>query len=143
MLKEKSTQELLNALSSAKNLELFLEENQQYFRHSHLADFLMSYIEKKGLKRGDVIKASQLGEVYAYQILNGIKYPKRDKVICLLFAMGADLEESQTLLKGCGYANLYAKNERDCVLIFAFNNGLSVAETQNKLDKAGLALLNV
>lgn len=141
-MQEKSTQELLTALSQTKDLDAFLEENRPYFRHDHLSDFLMRYMEQKGMKRTEVIRASQLGEVYAYQILNGIKYPKRDKVLCLLLAMHVTLEECQTLLKVCGYPPLYAKNERDAMLIYAFNNNMTVMEAQEELDQAGMELLS-
>lgn len=140
-MQEKSTQELLTALSNTKDLDAFLEENKMYFRHEHLSDFLRRYMDGKGMKRRDLILASQLEEVYAYQILNGIKTPRRDKVLCLLLAMHVTLEECQTLLKVCGYPPLYAKNERDAVLIYALRNGLSVIETQERLDQAGSELL--
>lgn len=141
-MQEKSTQELLTALSQAENLNTFLEENKPYFRHDHLSDFLVRYMEQKGIRRRDLVQGSQLEEVYAYQILNGIKIPRRDKVLCLLLAMHATLEECQTLLKVCGYPPLYAKNERDAVLIYAFNNGLNVMETQERLDQEGIGLLD-
>lgn len=141
-MREKSTQELLTALSQAENLNTFLEENKPYFRHDHLSDFLVRYMEQKGIRHRDLVQGSQLEEVYAYQILNGIKIPRRDKVLCLLLAMHATLEECQTLLKVCGYPPLYAKNERDAVLIYAFNNGLNVMETQERLDQEGIGLLD-
>lgn len=141
MMEQKSTQELLDALSGSENLELFLEENQVHFDHRHLAEFLQQYLHEKGLKRSDVIRVSQLNEVYAYQIFNGMKNPVRDKVLCLLLAMKLTVEEAQTLLKVCGYAPLYSKNERDCILIYALEHHLTVIETQLLLDKKGLDCL--
>ena len=50
--------------------------------------------------------------------------------------------EAQTLLKVCGYAPLYAKNERDCMLLYALEHGLTVTETQMLLDSEKLDCLN-
>lgn len=141
-MKEKSTQELLDALSGARDLDQFMEENHACFDRRRLAEFLQQYMKEKGLKRGEVIRASQLNEVYAYQIFNGTKEPSRDKVVCLLLAMKTTVLEAQTLLKVCGYAPLYAKNERDCMLLYALEHGLTVTETQMLLDSEKLDCLN-
>lgn len=134
-MQQKSTQELLNALSGAASLEQFLEENRDQFDPRHLSEFLQQYMQEKGVKRGNVIRASQLNEVYAYQILNGTKEPARDKVLCLLLAIGVTVQQAQTLLKVCGYAPLYAKDKRDCVLLYAIEHQWSVVEAN--LDLAG------
>jgi len=136
-VKEKSTRELLDALSGARNLDRFMEENRACFDRRRLADFLQQYLQEKGLKRGEVIRSSQLNEVYAYQIFNGTKEPSRDKVVCLLLAMKTTVLEAQTLLKVCGYAPLYAKDERDCVLLYALEHGLTVTETNIQLESRG------
>ena len=141
-MKEKSTQELLDALSGARDLDQFMEENRACFDRRRLAEFLQQYMKEKGLKRGEVIRASQLNEVYAYQIFNGTKEPSRDKVVCLLLAMKTTVLEAQTLLKVCGYAPLDAKNERDCMLLYALEHGLTVTETQMLLDSEKLDCLN-
>lgn len=136
-MQQKSTQELLDALSGVANLEQFLEENRDQFDSRHLSEFLQQYMQEKGVKRGDVIRASQLSEVYAYQILNGTKEPARDKVLCLLLAIGVTVQQAQTLLKVCGYAPLYAKNGRDCVLLYAIEHQWSVVETNIELENRG------
>lgn len=137
-MQQKSTQELLDALSGTGNLEQFLEENRDQFDPRHLSEFLQQYMREKGIKRGDVIRASQLNEVYAYQILNGTKEPARDKVLCLLLAMGVTVQQAQTLLKVCGYAPLYARDERDCVLLYAIGRQWSVVDTNLELSGRGM-----
>ena len=85
---------------------------------THAAE-LERLISEKGLQKKDVIAASNLSEVYAYQIFGGQrKNPGREKVLCLAVAMGLNLEEVQNLLKVSGYAPLYAKNDFDCVVIY-------------------------
>ena len=136
-MQRKSTQELLDALSGAANLEQFLEENRDQFDPRHLSEFLQQYMQEKGIKRGEVIRASQLNEVYAYQILNGTKKPTRDKVLCLLLAIGVTEEQTQTLLKVCGYPQLYAKDQRDCVLLYALEQQWTVLQTNIELESRG------
>lgn len=55
-MKEKSTQELLDALSGARDLDQFMEENRACFDRRRLAEFLQQYMKEKGLKRGEVIR---------------------------------------------------------------------------------------
>lgn len=144
-MQQKSTQELFDALSGTADLNRFLEENRNQFDPRHLSEFLQQYMREKGVKRGDVIRASQLNEVYAYQILNGTKEPARDKVICLLLAIGITVQQAQTLLKVCGYAPLYAKDKRDCVLLYAVEHQWSVLQTNIELESRGwkeLAAIN-
>lgn len=140
-MQQKSTQELFDALSGTADLNRFLEENRNQFDSRHLSEFLQQYMREKGVKRGDVIRASQLNEVYAYQILNGTKEPARDKVICLLLAIGVTVQQAQTLLKVCGYAPLYAKDKRDCVLLYAIDRQWTVVETNLHLAGRELAIL--
>ena len=45
------------------------------------------------------------------------------------------MQQAQTLLKVCGYAPLYAKDKRDCVLLYAIEHQWSVVEAN--LDLAG------
>ena len=119
MAEKKGTAQLLEELKGCEDFTRFYRENEGEFVPGDLAAELERLISEKGLQKKDVIAASNLSEVYAYQIFGGQrKNPVREKVLCLAVAMGLNLEEVQNLLKVSGYAPLYAKNDFDCVVIY-------------------------
>jgi len=85
-------------------------------------------LEKYKVKKADVIRKSELSEVYAYQIFSGVRVPERKKLLCLTIAMGINLDEVQTVLKCCGYAQLYVKNPFDCIVIYGICKNMSVQQ---------------
>ena len=140
-MRNMDTEKLLIALSRAKNLEKFLNENTESFHQIQLPDYLSQLIRDKGLNRGEIIRCCGLSEVYAYQIFNGTRMPSRDKLLCLLVAAKLTVGEVQKLLKVCGYAGLYIRNEKDCIILYALENNLSVVDLNLNLERAGLPLL--
>ena len=127
------TKELLEALKISKDIRVFREENLSSFVDISLKDYLEDLIASRNLKRSDIIKASGLTEAYAYQIFAGLKSPSRDKMISLVLGMNLNLEECQKLLRLSGVNELYVKNRRDLVIIFAIVNGLSIPELNDLL----------
>ncbi|MBQ6154114.1 MAG: hypothetical protein IJJ15_10230 [Ruminococcus sp.] len=138
---EKTTDELLKSLKSKKNIEDFFKENTSELLFSSLKDLIDFYINRKKLKKSEVIRRSMLGS-YAYNIINGDrKNPERDKLIMLCFGLELSYEEANELLKKNSNAELYTRNGRDAVFIFALDRKMSVIETNNMLDEYGFDLL--
>ena len=67
---KKSTTNLENELKSCDTLESFLKRNLDELSTASLAEQLQTLIASKGLTRAGVVKASNLNEVYAYQIIS-------------------------------------------------------------------------
>ncbi len=128
-----STKELLESLKKASDIREFRKENLSSFVDITFKEYLDDLISSRNIKRSDVIKASGLTETYAYQIFAGIKNPSRDKLIALALGMRLNLEESQTLLQLAGVNELYAKNRRDSVIIFALEKELGITELNDLL----------
>ena len=129
----KNTDDLLKELEKADNINDFISKNKINFADISLSDYLNKLLKEKSLKKSEVIKKSELSEIYAYQIFSGLKIPTRDKVLCLAFGMGLDVSETQQLLKSCGLPFLYAKHQRDSIIIFSLNKKLSVADANELL----------
>ena len=134
------TDDLLNSLKESPNLENFFAEHREHFAEQPLPEYLSALLKEKALKKSAVIRDSMLNEVYAYQIFSGQKTPKRDKLLCLTIAMGLTLEETQSLLKKCGYPTLYAKHQRDCVIIRGILEKKSVMELNSILSRENFPL---
>ena len=130
----KDTTKLLEELIQCSDFKKFYNENNEYISNTSLADYLNDIIEKKKLKKAEIIRKSEISEVYAYQIFSGIrKKPERSKLLCLAFGMGLNLDETQELLKISGYPQLYVKKPFDSVIIYAICNRLTVMDTNNLL----------
>lgn len=130
---KKSTSNLENELKKSVSIEAFLQEHHEELAASDLPALLQDLIAAKGLTKADVVKESNLNEIYAYQILSGARRPSRDKLLSICFAMKATLDETQNLLRQCGFAPLYVKNRRDSIIIFALAHGHSIIELNSAL----------
>lgn len=130
---KKSTQELLDILKHAPNLNSYLSEEEENITACPLHDYLNQLCAEKNLTPSHCIKGSGLDRTYCYQIFSGAKTPARDKVLALCFGFGLSLDEIQTLLKSTGYPILYPKNERDSIIIFALQRSCSLTDLNELL----------
>ena len=125
----KTTSDLLKVLKSKKSITEYLDENVDSLINEPVSKQLENLLLSKGLKKSDVIKASNLDRTYAYQIFSGVKKPSRNKLLSVCFGLSLTFNETQELLNRSGYAPLYPKSKRDSIIIFAINNKFSVIET--------------
>ncbi len=99
----KSTDDLLKELSKAKNIDDYIDKNSKNFTDIPVSKYLEKLLKEKRLKQADVIRRSELSQVYACQLFSGTKSnPSKDKIICLAFGMQLNLVETQQLLKSSG-----------------------------------------
>lgn len=133
MKDKKSTEYLNDQLMSSTDIEYFLYNNNGDLKSSSFADALYHLLENHQLKYADVIKQAQLSESYGYQLLNGRRQPSRDKVIQLALTAHFTLKETNRLLKLAGRSELYVKDKRDAVIMFALNRQLSLLDAEDIL----------
>ena len=134
---EKDTEELFSELKEDEDIRQFLSKNRKEFRLP-LREYLEQLLEKKGLRKMDVIQASLLDRAYAYHIFSGAKEnPSRRKLLPLALAMHLDLDETQHLLRYAGETMLYPRNPWDSIIISAIQKGLSMKETNTLLSQMG------
>lgn len=140
---EKSTMELENELTRAKNtqeLKALNDENKQELSPNPI-NYLFVTAKAHGVEESELNKQSQLERTHLAHILNGNRRISREVCLALALAGKFTLDEANTLLKYAGHNQLYARDFRDRVLIFAFSNGLSVLDTNNQLDELGLDII--
>lgn len=140
---KKSTEDLWNSLKSKNSVEEFFKENSTEMIFDSLQDMILFHMKRKGLKKSDVVKRSMLGN-YAYNIINGDrKKPERDKLIMLCFGLRLTAEEANRLLKMSSNGELYIRNPRDLVIIYALDRNQSVIDANEALDAMGEDLLPI
>lgn len=138
---EKSTDELKHEIKAATDMEDYLTENSEHLLKDSLSEHLYMLLSKKHLRRADVIRDSLLGRAYVYRIFAGEKNPSRDKLIALAFGLHLSEEETQKLLKFSGNRDLYARDRRDALILFALQRQMGIMDANGLLLDHGLAVL--
>ena len=137
----RNTKDLEQSLSACASADDYLEENAEQMFTLPVEDYLNEYLESHSLTRSEVIANSGLNEIYGYQIFAGKRKPSRDKLLCICFGMRLSADETQTLMKKCGYPTLYAKKRRDSVILYALMHEMTLMQCNESLYSAGEALL--
>ena len=133
----KDTSKIVEELKECSDFKKFYAGNREFVKDKTLSEYLGALIEEKGLVRSAIIKKSELSEIYAYQIISGVRRPERKKLLALTVGMGLDLEETQRLLKVAGYPELYVKNTFDCIVMYGICRKMSVMEINEMLYDYG------
>lgn len=141
-MNEKSTDELRHEITMATDMEDYLTRNQEHLLKDSLSEHLHMLLTEKNLRRADVIRGSLLGRAYVYRIFAGDKIPSRDKLIALSFGLQLTEEETQKMLKLSGNRELYARDKRDALILFALQRNMSIMDTNGMLLDHGYAVLD-
>lgn len=135
-MKTRDLEEILKKASVLEKDQILRELKEVNF-----VDYLNDLMRKKNLEKSDVIRDSALPRTYAYQIFQGSKQAGRDKVLQLAIAMKLDLEETNRFLTIAHHNHLYARQQRDAILIFAISKQYSLIEVNELLDEFHQELL--
>lgn len=141
--KLKTTDELNHEIKSATDIEDFLTRNKEHLLTRSLSEHLNALLEQKRLSRADVVRRSLLDRTYVYQIFSGEKTPSRDKLIAIAFGLCLSDDETQKMLKLSGNRELYTKDERDVIILFALQHRNSIMEANDLLNNRSLKTLGV
>ena len=77
-MKSKSTDELLAILKKSGSPKEFIDNNHNDLISEALSTHLTALLKEKGKTKAQVIKASELNDIYCYQIFSGKRFPSRD-----------------------------------------------------------------
>lgn len=129
----KSTDDLKNELMETADLDRFLEENQDAFRSESAQELLAAVFDKSPVSKAELARRSGISEPYIHQIFSGRRNPSRDRLLCVCLALESSLEDTQSLLKQCGHAQLYAGSRRDAIILFGLLHAQSAYEVNDRL----------
>lgn len=138
---QKDTSKIVEELGLYADFKTFYNENNEYMVSDTLSQMLNQLIAKKSLKKSQIIRKSELSEVYSYQIFSGLRVPERKKLLCLAIGMELNLDEVQTLLKCAGYSPLYVKIPFDSIIIYGICKQLTIVEINELLFEYDLETL--
>jgi cyanate lyase len=134
------TSELLQELLVSDDAEGFVEAHE--FTKLDLSSYLVQLLQEKGLRKSEVIHASDLNETFAYQIFSGSRRCKRDKALQLAFAMHLNLDETKHLLYYAEASPLYCKTRRDAIIIYCLVHGYTLLQAEEELYHLGEDTIN-
>lgn len=138
-----STEELNHQIEEATNIEDFLNSNRKYMLSGSLSDHLTVLLTEKNVSKADVVRGSLLDRAYVYQIFSGERRPSRDKLLALAFGLGLTGDETQKMMKLSGNRELYARDPRDAVILYALKNHKTIMDTNELLDANKMLALGV
>lgn len=138
-----SSAALNDDLENTKSIGSYLERNEANMIPRGLPEHLQLLLKQKGMRRADVARGSLLDRKYIYQIFDGTKTPSRDKLIAMAFGLRLSVEEAQTMLKLSENRELYVRDRRDAIILFALQRNMSIYKTNDLLYEYGYAVLGV
>ncbi len=118
-MQKQKTKDLEDILKKAGALEK--DRILKEIRDVSFVDYINEILLEKDLEKSDIIRDAQIPRTYAYQIFQGSKQAGRDKILQLAIAMKLNLEETNRLLTVAHHNHLYAKQQRDAILIFGIS----------------------
>ncbi len=135
------TDELENEIKATPKIDAYLNKNKEYLLKCSLSEHLNTLLSQKDIRIADVVRGSQLDRVYVYQIFSGQKTPSRDKLIAIAFGLKLSADETQEMLKLSGNRELYARDERDAVILFSLHHQNTLSDTNELLFRHNFPVL--
>ena len=139
----KTTDELNHEIKAASDIEDYFAQNKCQMLANSLPEHLNALLAQKGLNRAEVVRGSLLDRAYVYQIFAGEKTPSRDKLIAMAFGLSLSDDETQKMLKLSGNRELYSRDERDALILFALQRNKTIIETNELLISHRLKALGI
>lgn len=136
-----SSIDMADKLNHASSIGEYLAHNKDEMLSNELSDYLYNILRIKDMSIADVARKSQLDRTYIYQIFDGRKKPSRDKLIAIAFGFGLSVEETRKLMKASGYRELYVRDKRDAIILYALNHNKSIIEVDEMLYDYNLEML--
>ncbi|WP_202612153.1 helix-turn-helix domain-containing protein [Adlercreutzia caecimuris] len=138
-VEEPLTEDMLAELLDASDPRAFIKKPE--VRPRDLSAYLNQLLQARGLKRAAVVRDAGLNETFGYQIFTGTRRASRDNLLKIAFALGLTLRETNRLLQAGGVNELYCKNRRDAIIIFAISHGYALQKTEEELYRFGEATI--
>ena len=139
--KRVSTDELLKLLFKERSLEQFLQRNESAYLNPSFSEYLSAWCKEHQKVPEQLIRRANLDKSFGHQLFSGKRRPSRDTVIQLAFAMGADVAQTQEMLKIARKSLLYPRIKRDTVIMYCLHNRVSLIDTEIILSDLDLPIL--
>lgn len=132
----KDTQMVLRNIEATSSIKDLMKNFDS--RQLSLAEYLAEYMAQKNIVKKDFVKEVEkygLSKEFCYEILKGKKKKKHSKDLLVSFAilLGMNLEETQRMLSCADCEHLYAKDQRDAIIIYGITHKQTFSEINDNL----------
>ncbi len=136
-----STTQLMSKLLKSSAVEPFIEShvsalNIQPFHHQ--LRFLMA---EKHVSTSLLQTLTHMDQSYCYMLQNGRRKPSREMVFRIALALKLSIEETNQLLNALEMRALYARDQRDAIIVFALIHSLTLDDVNDKISQFKLKLI--
>lgn len=139
--KKSQTDLLLDAIVNEETYEDFKRKYEKNLNKKSFVNEFRRMMVDKGFEVSKLMRLTGFSKSYCYQLLNDERKPSRDAVISISIALSCDLEAANAFLKLSEKQELYARNARDSILIYAITHGYSLEKTNELLRENEQQLL--
>lgn len=133
----KKTEELLHNILSARDINAVVKASKEDMLEKSLAVFLGEMLRKYQLEQKEVMERAQIASAYGYQIFDGQKKPRRDKIIRLGFGFPLTVDEMKQALRCGGVNDLYPRVKRDAYILYGLQKQMTVLDLNLLLEENG------
>lgn len=135
----KTTEQLMNELKNARDINDFVEENQEEMLDMSLSEYLRQLLDKYQVEKSVVFRRAKMTESnYGYELFrDDTKKASRDKLIQICLGFPLSIEETQEVLRYGKVRTLYPRDQRDAYVLFALKNGYDVDQLNDLLFEHG------
>lgn len=142
-LSKKTTEELINEIKAAEDVDDFIEENRNEMIEISLAEYLNRLLNKYNVNKSDVFKKAGMSDTnYGYEIFRGDKINvSRDKLIQICVGFPLTYDETQNVLRLGKVSTLYPRVQRDAYIMFALKNNYDLYQLNDLLFEHGEELI--
>lgn len=132
-MEPKSTNDMSLELMKSNSIDTYIKDNQGLFLSKGVTEILEELFKRHPVAKITPARRAGMSEVYLHQVLSGRRSPSRDRLLCLCLGLEATLEETQSLLRQAGYAQLDPKVKRDAIISHGIIHHTELAEINDKL----------
>ena len=132
-----TTEKLKSMLKNTRNIEQFIQNNEDHFAERNLAVYLEKLLKEKNLKKSDVFKRAGFNASYGYDVFSQKRKPSRDKILALCFGLMLNADEANHLLNYASLSELYPRIKRDSIIMFALDHHKDIDDCNYLLEDSG------
>ena len=136
-MKAKKTTELLRDLKKSRKFADYLKKNGAELRNHEFTETINRLFQSQGQSKAMIARAAGTSEAYLYQIFSGARVPSRNRLLCICIGMRVPVEDTQLLLRQCGYAPLYVRDKRDAAILYGLMHGSELSAVSDLLFENG------
>lgn len=133
--------DVLRQIDRTDELQKYVDDIEEKPVYTTFQEYYNSLPQVENIGKAALIRRTGIERSYGYQLLKGTRSPGRDKTVLFCLAAGLDLHVTQRALRAAGEPILYSRQRRDAILIFAINESMSIADTQELLAQFDERLL--